>query len=60
MIRNLKLIDAVITLRDIAKLVERETSADVLSSDIKRCADRLHEVSLVENQTIDIINKAKE
>ena len=58
--RNLKLVDAVIALHDIARLVESETTANILAVDIRRCADRLHEVSLVENQVVDIINKAKE
>jgi hypothetical protein len=58
--RNIKLIDAVISLHDIARLVEKETTSNILAADIRRCADRLHEVSLVENQVIDIINKAKE
>lgn len=58
--RNLKLIDAVIALREIADLVKNETTANILAVDIRRCADRLHEISLVDNQVVDIINKAKQ
>jgi hypothetical protein len=62
--RNLELIDAVVALHDIARTVEREIGHGQLSDDIRSCADRLHEVSLVDarNSTItqDIINKAKE
>jgi hypothetical protein len=62
--RNLELIDAVVALHDIARTIEREVGRGQLSDDVRACADRLHEVSLVDarNSTItqDIINKAKE
>jgi hypothetical protein len=62
--RNLELIDAVIALHDIARTVEREVGHGQLSDDIRKCADRLHELSLVDSRnskiTEDIINKAKE
>jgi hypothetical protein len=62
--RNLELVDAVIALHDIARTVEQEIGRGQLSDDIRACADRLHELSIVDsrNSTItqDIINKAKE
>ena len=62
--RNLELIDAVIALHDIARTVEREVGHGQLSDDIRKCADRLHDLSLVDSRnsilTQDIINKAKE
>ena len=62
--RNLELVDAVVALHEIARTVEQETGYGQLSDDIRKCADRLHELSLVDNKnsTIvqDIINKAKE
>ena len=62
--RNLELVDAVIALHDIARTVEQEIGRGQLSDDIRNCADRLHELSIVDsrNSTItqDIINKAKE
>lgn len=62
--RNIDLVDAVIALHDIARTVEREIGSGQLSDDIRSCADRLHELSLVDNKnsTIaqDIINKAKQ
>jgi hypothetical protein len=62
--RNLKLIDAVIALHDIARTVGEEIGVGQLHDDIRACADRLHELSIVDsrNSTItqNIINKAKE
>jgi hypothetical protein len=62
--RNLDLVDAVITLHDIARTVEQEIGRGQLSDDIRKCADRLHELSIVDGRnsiiTQDIINKAKE
>jgi hypothetical protein len=62
--RNIELVDAVIALHEIARTVEREIGRGQLSDDIRSCADRLHELSIVDsrNSTItqDIINKAKE
>jgi hypothetical protein len=62
--RNLKLVDAVIVLHDVAHLVAEELPHDELANNIRQCADRLHELSIQEgkNSVIanDIINKAKE
>jgi hypothetical protein len=62
--RNLELVDAVIALHEIARTIEREIGRGQLSDDVRSCADRLHELSIVDakNSTItqDIINKAKE
>jgi hypothetical protein len=62
--RNLELVDAVIALHDIARTVEREVGRGQLSDDIRACADRLHELSLIDNTnsilTQHIIKKAKE
>jgi hypothetical protein len=62
--RNLELVDAVIALHEIARKVAEEIGPGQLHDDIRNCADRLHEVSLIDsrNSTItqDIINKAKE
>jgi len=59
MTRNLKLIDAVFALHEIAKLVETETVGNILAVDIRRCADSLHELSIIDNQASNIIEKAK-
>jgi hypothetical protein len=62
--RNLELVDAVIALHEIARTVEREIGHGQLSDDIRACADRLHELSIVDSRNSiiaqDIINKAKE
>jgi hypothetical protein len=62
--RNLELVDAVIALHEIARTVEREVGRGQLSDDIRKCADRLHELSLSDSRnsilTQNIINKAKE
>jgi hypothetical protein len=62
--RNLDLVDAVITLHDIARIVEQEIGCGRLSADIRACADRLHNLSLNDAKnsiiTQDIIDKAKE
>ena len=62
--RNLKIVDAVIALHEIARTVAEEIGQGQLHDDIRNCADRLHECSLFDsrNSTItqDIINKAKE
>jgi len=63
-VRNLELVDAVMALHEIARTVEQEIGRGQLSDDIRSCADRLHEFSLVDNKnsiiTQDIIKKAKE
>ena len=62
--RNLKIVDAVIALHEIARTVAEEVGQGMLHDDIRKCADRLHEFSLVDSRnstlTQDIINKAKE
>jgi hypothetical protein len=62
--RNLDLVDAVIALHEIARTVAEEIGQGQLHDDIRNCADRLHELSLIDskNSTIaqDIITKAKE
>ena len=62
--RNLELIDAVVALHEIARTVESEIGIGQLSDDIRSCANRLHEFSLIDNKnstlTQDIITKAKE
>jgi hypothetical protein len=63
-LRNLQLVDAVIALHEIARTVAEEIGVGQLHDDIRNCADRLHELSLVDSKnsiiTQDIINKAKE
>jgi hypothetical protein len=62
--RNLKLVDAVIALHDIRRLVEEECGTCRVSIEIGRCADQLHELSLIDNKSSKIaqgvIEKAKE
>ena len=62
--RNLELIDAVVALHDIARTVAQEIGVGQLHDDIRNCADRLHELSIVDGRNSiiaqDIINKAKE
>jgi hypothetical protein len=62
--RNLELVDAVVALHEIARTVEREIGTGQLSYDIRKCADRLHELSIADSRnsviTQDIINKVKE
>jgi hypothetical protein len=62
--RNLVLVDAVVALHEIARTVADEIGVGQLHDDIRKCADRLHELSLVDGRnskiTEDIINKAKE
>ena len=61
--RNLKLVDAVIALHEIARTVAEEIGVGQLHDDIRNCADRLHECSLFDSRnsiiTQDIIKKAK-
>ena len=62
--RNLKLIDAVIALHEIARVVEEECGSCRTGIEIERCAVQLHEMSLQDNKNSviaqDIINKAKQ
>jgi len=61
--RNLALVDAVVALHEIARTVETEVGHGQLSDDIRKCADRLHHLSIAERQwsieAEDAINKAK-
>jgi len=63
-VRNLILIDAVVALHEIARTVAEEVGDGQLHDDIRSCANRLHDLSLVDNKnsiiTQDIIKKAKE
>jgi len=62
--RNLKLVDAVIQLHDIARLVEEEIGNGSLSQEIRLVADRLHEYSIQDDKANTIahaiINQVKE
>jgi hypothetical protein len=62
--RNLKLVDAVVQLHDIARLVESEIGEGTLSQNIRNLADRLHVYSIDDDKanTIaqSIINQVKE
>jgi len=62
--RNLKLVDAVVALHEIARTVGEEIGVGQLHDDIRNCADRLHQLSLTDSKNSiivkDIINKAKE
>ena len=48
--RNMELVEAVITLHDIARLVEAEIGRGNLSDDIRGVADRLHALSVDQNR----------
>ena len=62
--RNLVLVDAVISLREIARVIEEECGICRTTIEINRAADAVHEMSLRDNKnstlTEQIINKAKE
>ena len=62
--RNLVLVDAVISLHEIARIVAEELGTGQLHDDIRSCADRLHHYSITDAKistlTQNIINKAKE
>ena len=62
--RNLKLVDAVVQLHDVARLVESEVGIGNLSQDIRNIADRLHLYSIDDDKanTIaqSIIKQVKE
>jgi signal transduction histidine kinase len=62
--RNLKLVDAVIQLHDIARVVEAEIGNESISNEIRQTADRLHLYSIDDDKantvTKSIINQAKE
>jgi len=62
--RNLKLIDAVIALHEIARLIKQEIGEGNLHDDIRNVADRLHLYSLDDDKaniiTTNIIKQVKE
>lgn len=62
--RNLKLVDAVIQLRDIAQVVEEEIGTESISNELRQIADRLHLYSIDDDRanTIahEIIKQVKE
>lgn len=62
--RNLKLVDAVVQLHDIARLVEAEVGEGELSQSIRKAADQLHVYSIDDDKanTIaqSIIQQVKE
>ena len=62
--RNLKLVDAVVQLHDIARLVEKEIGEGELSQSIRYDADRLHQYSIQDDRaskiTDEIIKQVKE
>ena len=62
--RNLKLVDAVISLHEIARLVEEDIGTGQLSDDIRKCTDRLHGLSLTDRKyaqaATDAINQARD
>ena len=55
---------SVILLHSIARKIEQEIGIGQLSDDIRKCADRLHDLSLVERKyaqnAVDVINQAKD
>jgi hypothetical protein len=61
--KDIDLVDAVIKLHDIARLIESAIGPGQLSNDVRACADRLHDLSKVDNKispiTKEIINKVK-
>lgn len=61
--RNIRVIDAVIQLHQIAEIIEDAVGAGELSEGVRDCANTLHNLSLLDRKnhvTIsDIINKAK-
>jgi hypothetical protein len=62
--RNLELVDAVITLHEIALKVLSETGNQNLHDDIRNCANRLHVLSIEDDRASkmagEIIKQAKE
>jgi hypothetical protein len=62
--RNIKLVDAVIQLHDIARLVEQEIGVGELSASIRYDADQLHQYSIQDDRANsiaqEIIKQVKE
>ena len=55
--RNLKLVDAVIQLRDIAQVVEEEIGTESISNELRQIADRLHLYSIDDDRANTIAHK---
>ena len=55
--RNLKLVDAVIQLNDIALMVETEIGTESISNEIRQIADRLHVYSIDDDRANTIAHK---
>lgn len=55
--RNMKLVDAVIALHEIAQLVNAETEDQNLHDDIRNCAHRLHLYSIEEGHAGDVADE---
>ena len=62
--RNMELVDAVITLHEIARTVLAETANQNLHDDIRNCADRLHILSIEDDRANkvagEVIKQAKQ
>lgn len=62
--RNLKLVDAVVELHEIARLVKEETGNQELHNRIRSCADDLHVLSIADDRASkiasEVIKQAKE
>ena len=62
--RNLKLVDAVIALHNIARTVEAEVGTESIANEIRQIADRLHLYSLDDDRANaiahEIIKQVKE
>lgn len=55
--RNLKLVDAVIQLNDIALIVETEIGTEAISNEIRQIADRLHVYSIDDDKANSIAHE---
>jgi hypothetical protein len=61
--KDIDLVEAVIKLHDVARLIESAIGKGQLSDDVRKCADRLHDLSLIDNRispiTKEFINRTK-
>ena len=55
--RNLKLVDAVIQLHDIARVVESEMGTESIGNKIRQIADRLHVYSIDDDRANTIAHE---
>ena len=55
--RYLKLVDAVIQLKDIALIVETEIGTEAISNEIRQIADRLHVYSIDDDKANSIAHE---